>query len=143
MKLTLFLDSSALVKLYIEEEGQDSVSRAVEQASGVAVSTLALPEVSAAFFRKAKEGVITLAQARKAQLALREDWERLERFLLDDYVAEEAAILCRSLGLRGADAVQLATVAMLSRERRGVRFMAFDEPLNQVAGSVVRLWGER
>lgn len=142
MKLTLFLDTSALVKLYVEEPESQVVYDLVNEASGVVVSTLALPEAAAALFAKARAGIISEKAAGQALSSLREQWESLERVPLQDHIAEEAAILARSKGLRGADAVQLATCALLSRERRGVRFLAFDEALNQAAVTVVKLAAE-
>lgn len=142
MKTVLFLDSSALVKLYIEEPGQDATIEAVQAASSVVVSALALPEAASAFFRRAETGVITKAQANEALNALHGDWTDLERVALDDAVATEAAVLARAKGLKGADAVQLATAALLSRERRGVRLMAFDQGLLNAATSMVKVWGQ-
>ena len=49
---TLYLDTSALVKLYVEEEGRETVFEAVEGADRVATSTVAYAESRAAFDRK-------------------------------------------------------------------------------------------
>ncbi len=45
----------------------------------------------------------------------------------------------RSRGLRGADAIQLATAAWVSREQRFVYFLAFDEKLLEAAQGIVRV----
>jgi uncharacterized protein len=138
--MTLFLDTSALVKLYIAEEKTAMVMTALQSAKIVTVSTLAMPETVSSFTRKAAEGTLRQGDAQEAFKNLLNDWPNLERVDLDDWIAKEAAVLTRSKGLRGADAVHLATCARVSRERRGVRFLAFDDALNEAAKTVVKLW---
>ncbi len=138
--MILYLDTSALVKLYIEESERETVQTAVEQAKGLVVATLSLAESSSMFNRAARDGLISPQEAQAALGALLQDWAVFERIPLEDHIAREAAALAWSKNLRGADAVQLASVALLSRERRGVRFLAFDQTLNQAAKSVVKLY---
>ena len=138
--MTLFLDTSALVKLYIAEAETATVTTAVQAAKIITVSTLAMPEAVSSFTRKASEGSLTQSNEQEAFKNLLADWPDLERIELDDWIAKEAAMLTRSKGLRGADAVHLASCARLSRERRGVRFLAFDDALNDAAKTVVKLW---
>jgi hypothetical protein len=52
-------------------------------------------------------------------------------------------MLARTKGLKGADAVQLASAAMLSRERKNVRFLSYDDELTKVARTIVNIYGER
>lgn len=138
--MNLFLDSSALSKLYLTEPETATVMQAVQGAETVLVSTLALPETASALARKARDGEITATEERAAFQQLMDEWPDLERFDVIDHIAKEAATLARSKGLRGADAVQLATVAWLSRERKSVRFLAFDAALNQAARGIVKPW---
>ena len=139
--MTLYLDSSALAKLYVQEHGTEAVQAAIEKHQGaVAVSTLTLPEVTHAVTRNARALGASDATVRELHKHILEDWESLERIPVMDFIAKEAAMLARSKGLRGADAVQLATCALLSRERRGVNFLGFDDALNDAAQTVVKLW---
>jgi uncharacterized protein len=139
--VTLYLDSSALAKLYVEEDGTDAVQDAIKaHRFAVALSTLTLPEVSHAVTRTARNLGAPDETVRELHRRILEDWETLERIPVMDHIAKEASMLARSKGLRGADAVQLATCALLSRERRGVQFLGFDDALNEAAKSVVRLW---
>jgi predicted nucleic acid-binding protein len=50
----LFVDSSALVKRYQEEEGSDRVSELTENAHGLLIARLTIVEVSSALVRRAK-----------------------------------------------------------------------------------------
>ncbi len=138
--MILFLDSSALVKLYIAEAETPTVMAAVQAAKSVVVSTLAMPETVSSFARRASQGSLTEAEVQEAFKNLLGDWEDLERIEVDDWIAKEAAMLTRSKGLRGADAVHLATCARVSRERRGVQFLAFDDALTAAAKTVVKVW---
>lgn len=139
--MILYLDANAFVKLYADEPDSDRVLEAVEDATTVAVSVLVLPETLSAISRKGREGALTPESVQSAFENILGDWPDLERFDVNDHIAKEAASLARSKGLTGADAVHLATVAWLSRERRGVRLLAFDAALNQAAKGVVKLWG--
>jgi uncharacterized protein len=139
--VTLYLDSSALAKLYVEEDGTDTVHDAIKAHRGaVVLSVLTLPEVTHAVTRTARNLGAAEETVREMHRRILEDWDTLERIPVMDHIAKEASMLARSKGLRGADAVQLATCALLSRERRGVQFLGFDDALNEAAKTVVRLW---
>jgi len=51
-----YLDSSALVKLYVHEQGSETVRKLVDAASAVATSKVAYPEARAALARGFREG---------------------------------------------------------------------------------------
>jgi len=55
----LYLDTSALVKRYVEEDGSDEVDAVWEKATEVVTSTVAFAEGLSAFCRKLREGVIS------------------------------------------------------------------------------------
>ncbi len=138
--MILVLDSSALIKLYVLEPESATVDQALNEAATVAVSSLVIPEAAHAFTRRARDGVITSEQADTAFKALLEDWPRYERFDVTDHIAKEAAILTRSKALTGADGVHLATAALLSRERKAVRFLTFDDALHKATKGIVKPW---
>lgn len=138
--MILFLDSSALAKLYLSEPQTPLVEKGVSEAKLCAVSALTLAEVAAVFYRRAHDGIINEVEHQELFRTLLEDWPKLLRVEIGNEVAREGAVLARSLGLKGADAIQLACVAMLSRERKGVRLLTFDAGLLQAATSVVKLF---
>ena len=70
---TLYLDTSALVKLYVEEEGRETVFEAVEGADRVATSTVAYAEARAAFARKVRLGDLQERGRRQAVSDLNEE----------------------------------------------------------------------
>lgn len=144
----LFLDTSALVFYFIDSSsvGQtdetERVKAAIAEIEIVALSTLALPEAVSAFTQLVRGGAIQASQGQDAYTRLIHNWTNAYRIPLVTEIALEASALALSRDLRGADAVQLASAARLSRETKGVRFLSFDDRLNAAANGLVKLWGE-
>ena len=138
--MILFLDSSALVKFYSAEQRRELVFSAISKARDIVVSSLSLAEVASALKRHQLEGGFSQADEQRAFQVLLEDWETFDRIDVSDWLAKQAAVLVRSKGLRGADAVQLATASWLTRERREVQFLAFDAQLVEAAKGIVRIF---
>lgn len=107
--MTVFADSSALVKLYADEPGADLVRAQVT----FAVSVLARVELPSAFWRKQRSGQLSEQDARVLTAAFEADWHDDDSLFLplvvNELVLEEAAALTARHGLRAYDAVQLAT----------------------------------
>jgi len=107
--LILYLDTSALVKLYAVKEGREAVERAVEEAGRIVTSAVAYAEARAALARKLREGVFSEEEHREAVAALDEDWRTLEVLSVTENVARLAGDLAERHALRGFDAVHLAS----------------------------------
>ncbi len=137
--MILFLDTSALVKLYVEETGSSTVEKAVSAADDVAVSQITLAEAVSAFHYRTQKNELSTTQETKIFKRLLEDWNTFDCVDVTEHITKEAAMLVRSRGLRGADAIQLATAAWVSREKRLVHFLAFDEKLLEAAKGIVRV----
>jgi uncharacterized protein len=135
----LFLDTSALVKLYVQEIHSSNVEKAVASASDVIVSQITLAEAVSAFQYRTQKNELSTADEIKIFKQLLEDWDTLNCVDVTEHITKEAAILVRSRGLRGADAIQLATAAWVSREQRFVHFLAFDDKLLEAAKGIVHL----
>lgn len=108
-----FWDSSAFVKLLVDEAGSECAERLWNDPSPAAASRLVVPEVGAALAAARRGGRLTDASRARA---LRE-WRRFEAeidfFELTPEVASGAADLAGAHQLSGADAVHLATVLAL------------------------------
>jgi uncharacterized protein len=133
--LILFCDTSALVKLYVREDGTDEVAEQVAACEVVAVSRIAWVEVMSALARRAREqpqDVAVLAQVRQ-QVVL--DWPRYLKVELTQALLELAGDYAEAFALRAYDSVQLASAQILHREMPGqVRFTCFDGRLVKAAG---------
>jgi predicted nucleic acid-binding protein len=141
--LILYLDTSALVKLYAVEEGRKAVEQAVEEADRVATCAVAYAEARAALARKLREGVFSEEEHREAVAALDEDWRTLEALSVTENVARLAGDLAERHALRGFDAVHLASALLVraaSREQgdgEDVLFLGFDVDLMGAAAEVM------
>lgn len=107
--MTLYLDTSSLVKLYIEEPDSAAVADAVSRATIVATSSVAYAEARAAFARRRRERLITADACAKAIRQLNRDWEAFLTVEVTDDVARSAGMLTDRLNLRGFDAIHLAS----------------------------------
>ena len=58
--MILYLDTSALVKLYVEEPNSEEVRSAVDGAVAVAVSEVSYTEARSALARREREGSLSL-----------------------------------------------------------------------------------
>jgi predicted nucleic acid-binding protein len=132
--VTLFLDTSALVKLYVLETGSERVRDAIACAKTVAASRIAYAEARAALARAHRESRIRTADLRRALSELDEDWERFFIVEATSGVARNAGDLAEKHGLRAYDALQLASALLLQRDvKANVAFLAFDEDLMAAA----------
>lgn len=113
--MILYLDTSALVKLYVEEEGSNTVRDAVGDASHVVTSRVAYPEARSALARRRVEGAYSRADLRRAVAALDRDFSALVIVELGAAVAKQAGELAERHGLRGFDAIHLASALECGR----------------------------
>lgn len=102
-------DSSAFVKLLVEEPGSDLAARLWDEADVVVASRLAFPEVHAALAAARRAARFDPAADRRARRDWEEFWSATRVVELTAAVAAGAAALARKLVLGGADAVHLAS----------------------------------
>jgi uncharacterized protein len=114
----LYLDASALVKRYVAEPGSAEVEALIARAQAVGTGVISRAEVAAALAKAARAGIVTRESATKALQAFNADWEHMIRLQLGEPLVARAAALAWEHGLRGYDAVHLAT-ALLWREMLG------------------------
>jgi predicted nucleic acid-binding protein len=139
--LTVYLDTSSLVKLYVAEPGSDVVRKLVDAATVVATSSIAYTETRAALARRRRERVLRPAAFASAKKTFESEWSKY-------FTIEVTSALCRQAGefaeryrLRAYDSVHLAAFAELAREAgvRETRFSSFDTALNRAARSLGRM----
>jgi predicted nucleic acid-binding protein len=129
----LYLDTSALVKLYVEESGSDTIAAAVERAAAVATARITYAEARAAFARHARGGGLTPAELRRVVRHLDEEWGQYSLVEITDAVVRRAGALAERHKLRGYDAVQLAAALDIRLAADQSEFLSFDARLNQAA----------
>ncbi len=136
--MTLYLDTSDLIKLYIDEAGSDRIRQLVGEADFVVASALAYPEARATFARRRRERLMTPSEVSAAIAQLDADWRRWVVLPFGDDLAREAGRLADDHGLRGGDAAHLASFAdLLARcEDDDLRFSSADQRLSRAARSM-------
>lgn len=104
-----FFDSSAFVKLLVDEPGREEAIRVWDGADVVAASRLTSPEVSAALGAARRAARLDARGERRARSEWADYWAATQIVELTPVVAESAAALAERLVLGGADAIHLAT----------------------------------
>ena len=132
--MTLYADSSALVKLYVIEPASEDVQRLVSDASTVVTSAVAFVEIRAALARLRRERRLTSSSARQAKQRFEEDWPSFVAVAPDARLLSLAAELAEAHGLRALDGIHLASFhQVLERTDDELAFSSFDDRLSRAA----------
>jgi uncharacterized protein len=125
--LILYVDTSALVKLYVPEPESGAVQALVGSAQVTAVSVVAFVEARAAFARKRRERAVNPKDYRRIVREFDDDWDHYFVVDVTEPLVKRAAQLGDKHGLRAYDAIQLSSAIVL-REQSGeaVSFCCFD-----------------
>jgi len=131
--MTLYLDTSALAKLYVHEPHSTDVADAVQTADAIATSLLAYPEMRASLARAKREHRLSAADYHAALTTFLEDWEHMAIIDTHETIMKSAGSLAEQHALRGADAIHLASALYIApphgTDRGQLQFLAFDKAL--------------
>ncbi len=128
--MILYLDTSALVNLYVRERGSAQTRSHADKARALATSVVAYAEARSAFARLRRERPTASARHQERIAQLDRDWKRYLRVELTATVAQNAGEPADRHGLRGFDAIHLASALWLnSAYSSDVRFLAYDRKL--------------
>jgi predicted nucleic acid-binding protein len=138
--MTLYLDTSSLVKLYVEEVGSNDVRALVSRAAVVATSIVAYPETRSALARLRRSGDLTAARCSAVKRDFEAQWPAFLTLEVTHPVSREAGELAERYALRGFDALHLASFAEIARRAgvSGTHFSSFDDHLNKASRDVAR-----
>jgi uncharacterized protein len=141
--LILYCDTSALIKLYVQEDFTEAVRRATKDATVVAVSRISWAESMAALARRAREQPADGPVIEAVRNNLRADWKNLAIVEITQAVVELAADYADTFALRGYDSVQLACARTLQQAiEEPLCFACFDMRLENAA-RVLEMQGVR
>jgi len=128
----LYVDSSSVVKLYLDEPHADDVVAWVKAADALATSRVTYPETASALARRHARRDISRAHLRLSLHDLERAWDE---YLVVDLAERLAAELAVRHVLRGFDAIHLAAAVTLRDAvgSDGVAFSSFDEALSRAA----------
>lgn len=105
----IYFDSSALVKLLVEEDGSEIASALWAGCDAAVCSRLGYPEVRAALAAAGRDHRIGATARAEAEAFWEDMWSAVRPVELTEGVAVHAGQLAGQLALRGADAVHLAS----------------------------------
>jgi predicted nucleic acid-binding protein len=131
----VYLDTSALAKLYVQEAESDELDSALVGRRDILISELTLTELTSAIVRRAREGALEAAVARRIYQQLFRDVRAGEYRLLDLTPAthREAERLLMTIGrhapIRAGDSLHLA-IAALANARA---LVTYDRQMHAVA----------
>ena len=132
--MILYLDTSSVVKLYVDEKWSEKIKLVVEDARVVATSRIAYAEARAGFARKLRERGLTVRDYRRIIRNLDCDWESYFIVDVSDNLVKLAGLFAEKHALRGFDAIHLASGIVLRKQAgRAVSFSCFDDRLASAA----------
>jgi predicted nucleic acid-binding protein len=128
-----YLDTSSLVKLYVEEEGSNDVAALLEKSRTAASSIIAYAEARAAFARRFREGALTKKAYKGLLLSFERDWINYLQVKVSQDVIQLAGDLAEKHALRGFDAIHLSSAIILLKSDLPVVFSCYDNRLQKAS----------
>lgn len=130
----IYLDSSALVKRYMEETGSNAIELLLTNAEVAVVSRLAYPETLSAITRRHKADDISENDFNKIKQQFKSDWQALTIIEMHHDVLQFIDKVIDKDALRGADSIHLSSAIWLKQAMKTeVLFVASDIALLNAA----------
>jgi len=131
------LDTSALVKRYIQEPGSLDLRVQFEKADMQATAQITFVEAIAALAKAVRTGNIARKNASQIMVILQQEWANLQNIEISDELVNQAAMLAWQHDLRGYDAVHLASaLAWQARFGEPITMTTYDLQLWTIAQQV-------
>lgn len=132
--MILYLDTSALIKLYVDEEHSEAVREAAAAADALSTHSIAYPETRSALARLRRENRLTDDGLKEAKASFSADWLNFARVQASESLLLRAGDLAELLCLRGCDSVHLAAAEHVRIQTGApVTFGCFDDRLSRAA----------
>ena len=132
--MILYLDTSSLVKLYVEEKESSKVDALVKSSKVTATSLVAYAEARAAFARRFREKAFTSNEYDRIKEFFNKDWPRYLILNVTENMIRLAGNLAEKHALRGFDSIHLASALTLRREiSPPIVFSCFDDNLQKAS----------
>lgn len=129
-----YCDTSALMKLYVEEQHTDLMHRMCRRSSSIFAADITWVEMRSALALRVRTSKTTQADADAAIQKLRVEWLNYQALSLDASLFETAGDYAAIFSLRAYDSVQLACAQSVNIGLGGqMTFCCFDKQLNNAA----------
>ena len=133
--MLLYLDTSCMAKLFIEEPDALRVRNAVAQATGLATSVVSYVEMKSLVARRSREKLLKPAEAKRILDVFESDWAHYAKVPVEDPLLHRAARLVARYPLRTLDALHLASaLSLMSAGKGALWFLTADQRLRDAAG---------
>jgi predicted nucleic acid-binding protein len=129
----VYFETSAFVKVLIEEAGSDAAKVSWDEADTIVSSVLTYAEARAALAAARRLGRLTPGGLREAKDSLEFRWGQIEVLAVDEDVVRSAGALAERHALRGYDALHLASCVEVAGEH-GFVVATSDGELVRAAG---------
>ena len=132
--MIVYIDTSDLVKLYVDESGSDAIKEIVHKATVISTSKVAYAEARSAFVRKQRDDGFSAKVLRKIVEDFNREWESYFLIEVTDGLIRSAGDIAEKHLLRGFDSIHLASAINLKNKIGSeVYFSSNDEKLNQAS----------
>ncbi len=132
--MILYLDTSAIVKLYSDEPGAALVRKAVGKADMIATCLISYTETRSALARKRRLGEISESMLAEHKREFEQDWETMHHLPISEATVRRAGVLAEQHGLRAYDGIHLASAEALQLTMQSTAtFACFDKALSEAA----------
>lgn len=131
----IYLDTSALVKKYVAEEGSENIVT-IMKSPVIATSRLTYPEILSTLVRRFRGGDITNNKLKEILKAFESDWDCFTILDIHEELLPMIKNLIEKYYLRGADSIHLSSAVWLKDTiNEDVAFVASDINLLNAASS--------
>lgn len=131
----LYLDASALARLYTLEPDHEGVRAQQAKATGDITHDITYVELHSALAGRRRRKLMNERAYQAALSDFKRDWPSIRHISIDQQLLQDAAALAQAHPLRAYDAVHLAAAQAVSP--LGLQFMTFDTNLRAVAEQVL------
>jgi predicted nucleic acid-binding protein len=140
--MIIFMDTSAWVKYFIEEEGTLELQNFIQDKSDseinvIAASAVTYAEMYATFRRAVRGNRITQEQYNQAVSDFEDQWDNVDIPETGSHLIKRSGLLARQYALKGCDAFQLASASEIQADM----FICSDDDLKNAANdSGLTVW---
>ena len=132
--MILFCDTTALMKLLVEEDQSGQMRQVITTVEAIGVCRISWAETMAALARRQREDPISSDDLEQARQHLIQSWKTFTIVEVSQPLVETAGRFADIFALRGYDSVQLAAAHELHlNAEQTVLFACYDRRLNQAA----------
>lgn len=133
--MILYADTSALVKMVLDENGSDQIRAAVGEAERTYSAVVAYAELRAAIAAAIRDRRVLRSDRDAVMSLLVSVWDKVYPVTIDWRLVLEAGTLAERHALRGYDAVHLAALRRLSL-RTAITLACWDSDLRRAAAGL-------